>query len=160
MQKAVFLDRDGVINFDPGYYTKSVKDFIFLPDVMDTLLKFQMKGFLLFVITNQGGIAKGLYTHADFNEIDEFMHSELKVNKIDIKETFYCPHHPDFGRCLCRKPSSGLINKALAKYNVQPGQSYMIGDKERDITCASNAGVKGILIPTNSSIGAISNLIE
>lgn len=159
MQKAFFLDRDGVINFDPGDYTTCVNDFIFLPDVMDTLLNFQQRGFLLFVVTNQGGIAKGLYSKADFKAIDELMHRELRANEIFVKETFYCPHHPDYSRCLCRKPLSGLILKAIAKYNINPELSYMVGDKERDIICARNAGVKGILIPTNSSIGFISNLI-
>lgn len=160
MQKALFLDRDGVINFDPGDYTKSVSEFIFLPDVAEILRQFQQKGFELFVITNQGGIAKGLYTHQDFKLIDDFMHNELKSKGVFIKETFYCPHHPDFGKCLCRKPLSGLILKAIAKYNINPGQSYMIGDKDRDIVCAKNAGIKGLLIPTNSSIIKVSDLIK
>lgn len=160
MQKAVFLDRDGVINHDPGDYTTNVKDFILLPDVIETLQRFQNLGFQLFVITNQGGIAKGMYTHEAFKAIDDYMHSQLKANHILISETFYCPHHPDFGRCLCRKPLSGLILKAIAKYKINPALSYMVGDKERDIICAENAGVKGILIPTNSSMGFISNLIK
>ena len=160
MQKAVFLDRDGVINHDPGDYTTSVKEFMFLPDVIETLKSFQKRGFQLFVITNQGGIAKGLYSHEDFRIIDDFMHNQLKNYQVLITETYYCPHHPDFGRCLCRKPLSSLILKAMAKHKINAELSYMVGDKERDIICAQNAGVKGILIPTNSSIRFISNLIK
>jgi D-glycero-D-manno-heptose 1,7-bisphosphate phosphatase len=160
MQKAIFFDRDGVINFDPGDYTTSIKDFVFLPDVLETLPLLQKQGFALFVITNQGGIAKGLYSHDEFKAIDAFMHNELRAHEIEVKETFYCPHHPDYCRCLCRKPLSGLILKAIAKYKINPELSYMVGDKVRDIICAENAGVTGIMIPTNSSIRFIHNLIK
>jgi D-glycero-D-manno-heptose 1,7-bisphosphate phosphatase len=152
MKKAIFLDRDGVINHDPGEYTKSVNEFHFLPNVFETLKILQDLNYVFVVITNQGGIAKGLYSRKDFDSIDRFMHGKFDENGINLLETFFCPHHPDFGRCLCRKPLSLMILKSLAKHDIDPASSFLIGDKERDILCAENAGVRGVLIPTNGSI--------
>ena len=153
MRKVVFLDRDGVINYDPGDYTKSADDFQILPDVHKTLHRLNELEFDLIVITNQGGIAKGLYSLQDFYKIDQKMHASFKEHNVQVLETFFCPHHPDFGRCLCRKPNSLLVQKAIGKYEVSVEKSVLIGDKERDVKCAEGAGVRGVQIPTNAPLG-------
>lgn len=150
MRKAVFLDRDGVINHDPGDYTKSVSEFQFLPGIFETLKILNELGFELVVITNQGGIAKGLYTLDDFYAIDTKMHAGFREHSIQVLQTFFCPHHPDFGKCLCRKPHSLLVQKALGKYNLSALDSVMVGDKERDVQCAEGAGVRGVKVSTNA----------
>lgn len=143
------MDRDGVINHDPGDYTKHVSEFKFLPGIAETLRLFSKSGFDLVVITNQGGIAKGLYTLDDFYEIDAHMHGFFTEQGVKVLQTYFCPHHPDFGKCLCRKPASLMVQKALQKYAISPHQSFMVGDKQRDVDCAEGAGVKGVLIGTN-----------
>ena len=151
-QKALFLDRDGVINHDPGDYTVSAEEFIILPTVMDALALAQSKGYAIFIITNQGGIAKGLYTHETVADIHEILHRTCQERGVEIKRIFYSPHHPEFGNSLTRKPERLLMERALARYNLDPSTSVMIGDRERDVQCAEQVGVRGILIPTNSPL--------
>jgi D-glycero-D-manno-heptose 1,7-bisphosphate phosphatase len=158
MNKAVFLDRDGVINVERGY-TSTLEDFKILPDVFEVLQLFQQKGYLLIVISNQGGIAKGLYSIADVEVLHSFMTKEMKKNNITLTEIYYCQHHPDVTHCICRKPDSLFVEKALARFNIDAGKSYFIGDKERDIQAAEKGGVKGILIQANSSLKDILDII-
>jgi len=159
MRKAVFLDRDGVINHDPGEYTKSASEFQFLTGIFETLRIINDRGFELVVITNQGGIAKGLYSLDDFYAIDAKMHAGFRENNVRVLETFFCPHHPDFGKCLCRKPHSLLVQKALGKHYLSASDSVMVGDKERDVQCAEGAGVRGVLIPTNAPLSDYLSLL-
>ncbi len=151
-QKALFLDRDGVINHDPGDYTKSLQEFTILPLVFDRLKHWQDLGYLLIIITNQGGIAKKLYTETTLLEIHLHFVNECASNGIKITEIYYCPHHPVTGKCLCRKPESILIEKAVARFNIDPSLSFFIGDKDRDVVCGTSAGVTSILIPINTPI--------
>ncbi len=150
--KAIFLDRDGVINRDNVYYTYRVEDFIVNDGVFEALKHFQQKKFLLVVITNQSGIAKGLYGHKEVDAIHHYFSTLCKTHGITITEYFYCPHHPSRSNCICRKPDSLLIEKAIAIYNIDVEQSWFIGDRERDIQCGAKAGVKGILIESNQSL--------
>jgi D-glycero-D-manno-heptose 1,7-bisphosphate phosphatase len=150
--KAVFLDRDGVINHDPGDYTTSLTEFVILPTVIETLVEWSNKGYAIIVITNQGGIAKGLYTFEDFYEIDAYMRSKFIDAGVNYLETYFCPHHDAVSHCLCRKPHSGMIEKAIARFGVDAEQSVMIGDKWRDLEAAEGAGVKGIKIDTNQPL--------
>jgi D-glycero-D-manno-heptose 1,7-bisphosphate phosphatase len=150
--KALFLDRDGVINHDPGDYTVSLEEFIILPTVIEALQLARRKGYLIFVITNQGGIAKGLYTHETVHEIHDFLLRTCQEAGVEINHIFYSPHHPEFGNSLTRKPERLLMERAIARYRIDPTQSVMIGDRERDIQCAAKVGVKGILIPANSAL--------
>lgn len=159
MNKAIFLDRDGVINHDPGDYTKHLREFTILPDLWNALEVFQERGYLLILITNQGGIAKGLYTHEDVAEIHEYLLSEAKRNGIKITDIYYSPHHDDFGKSLSRKPGSLMIERALAKHDIDPSQSYMIGDKQRDCDAGEKVGVQGVLIPTNAPLKKYIDLI-
>jgi D-glycero-D-manno-heptose 1,7-bisphosphate phosphatase len=159
-QKALFLDRDGVINHDPGDYTMSAEEFIILPTVMEALALAQSKGYLIFVITNQGGIAKGLYTHETVAIIHESLNRTCQEWGVEIKRIFYSPHHPEFGNSLTRKPERLLMERALARYNLDPSTSVMIGDRERDVQCAQQVGVRGILIPTNSPLLDVVRTLE
>lgn len=151
MNKAIFLDRDGVINEERGY-TFELKHFKILPDVMDVLRLFIEKGYFLIVVSNQSGIAKGLYKQTDVEMLHAHLIKELKKNNITLNEIYYCIHHPDVSNCICRKPDSLFIEKALARFEIDPLQSYFIGDKERDIQAAEKAGVRGILIEANSPL--------
>ena len=144
MNKAVFLDRDGVINKEIGYVFR-VEDFVITDDIIPSLKKLQMAGFIFVVITNQSGIAKELYTHEDVAKIHSHMLNILKENGISIAEIYYCCHHPDVEPCICRKPDSGMVEKAIARFNIDVSKSFFIGDKERDIQAAEKAGVKKIL---------------
>jgi D-glycero-D-manno-heptose 1,7-bisphosphate phosphatase len=154
MQKAIFLDRDGIINKEIGRYVSSEDDFELNSGLPEFLKTMQSRGYLLIVITNQGGIAKGLYTQQKLATI----HKKMKalVPHIHFTEIYFCPHHPDFGKCLCRKPGSLLVEKALARFTIDPANSYFIGDKERDIVCATMAGVKqAILLESNANLMTI-----
>ena len=155
--KALFLDRDGVINRERGEYTFKVADFDILPSVFSTLKKAQDLGYLLILITNQGGIAKGLYQHEDVLQCHQYLTDELAKNDIRLTDVFYSPHHQDYSNSLDRKPGSLMFEKAMAIYNIDPNQSIMIGDSKRDIIASKKVGVTGYLIEPNSSINFILN---
>lgn len=155
MNKAVFLDRDGVINHDPGDYTTSWDEFTFLPGIEDFLKKRQDEGYLLILITNQGGVAKGLYSIDTVEEIHSKMTDHFKSRGVELNEIYYSPYHEVRTRSLSRKPGSIMVEKALARFNIDPELSVMIGDKQRDIDCAAAAGVGGLLVPVNSNLNEI-----
>lgn len=159
MNKAIFLDRDGVINVERGY-THLLEDFVILPDLVEVLQTFQKKGYLLIIISNQSGIAKDLYKQTDVEVLHKYLVEELKKHKIIFSEIYYCVHHPDVSRCICRKPDSLFVEKGLARFNIDPKKSYFIGDKDRDVEAAAKAGVKGILIESNISLKTILHQIE
>jgi D-glycero-D-manno-heptose 1,7-bisphosphate phosphatase len=150
--KGLFLDRDGVINHDPGDYTYSLEEFVILPTVIESLRLAADKGYKIFVITNQGGIAKGLYTAETVKAIHDFFRSTCEKAGVEITHIYYSPHHPDFGNSLTRKPGSLMMERALSRYRIDPARSVMIGDRDRDMQCAEKTGVRGILIPTNSDL--------
>lgn len=161
MNKAVFLDRDGVLNKELGDYVCRVEDFCVLEHNYDVLKRLQDDGYLLIVITNQGGLAKGWY---DQETLDR-MHRHLKLcyaeRGVILSEIYYCNHHPDYnGKCLCRKPGSLMIEKALARFRVDPSRSYFIGDRERDVIAGEKAGVTGILIDSDQPISEVLHLIR
>jgi D-glycero-D-manno-heptose 1,7-bisphosphate phosphatase len=151
MNKAIFLDRDGIINEEIGDYVKRFEDFKLLPHLAETLKNYQSQGFLIIVITNQGGLAKGLYNLSELNKMHQYFLIEMEKAGVSIAEIYFCPHHPDFnGNCLCRKPGSLLVEKAMARFNIDPKQSYFIGDRPRDAEAGEKVGVKGILVPSNT----------
>jgi D-glycero-D-manno-heptose 1,7-bisphosphate phosphatase len=158
--KALFLDRDGVINHDPGDYTMNVEEFIILPTVIDALVLAKSKGYIIIVITNQGGIAKGLYTHETVAAMHEKLNRTCQESAVEIKRIFYSPHHPEFGNSLTRKPERLLMERALSLYHIDPSKSVMIGDRERDVQCAQQVGVRGILIPMNSDLLDVVKTLE
>ncbi len=155
--KALFLDRDGVINRERGEYTFQVEDFDILPSVVPTLKWVQELGYLLILITNQGGIAKGIYGHQDVENCHLYLKKELKKNGIILTDVFYSPHHQDYSKSLDRKPGSLMLEKALAIYKIDASQSFMVGDSSRDIQASEAVGVKGFLIEPNSSLEFLRN---
>ncbi len=146
MNKAIILDRDGVINIERGTYTWRLEDFQYMPDFWEFLRKMQARGFIFLSITNQSGIAKGIYSLADFEKIRRKILSDSKKQGVPILEMLYCPHHPDISLCLCRKPKSLLYEKLVAKYDLDVANSWMLGDKERDLIPAKKLGMQTMLI--------------
>lgn len=148
--KALFLDRDGVINIEKDYVFR-IKDFEFVPGIFDLCSKFQREGFKIFIITNQAGIARGYYTYQDFQNLTSWMINEFSHNGIQISKVYYCPHHPELsGPCSCRKPNPGMMFEASEEFNLDLSQSILIGDKISDIIAGKNAGLGlNILIPQN-----------
>lgn len=151
-RKVIFLDRDGVINRERGEFTWLLEDFILNEGLFEALKAFQEKGFEFIVISNQSGIGRGLYTFKDV----EFLHHQLcriaEDNGVPLLEIYYCPHHPDVSRCICRKPDSLMLEKAMARFNLIPKNCWFIGDADRDMEAAQKAGVKGIRIQPNTSL--------
>jgi len=152
MKKVVFLDRDGVINFEPGDYTFKVDSFQIIEGLFDSLRILKKRGYQFIVITNQGGISKRLYNHNDVKLVHLYMKTCFDQAKINILDIYYCPHHAVIENCICRKPNSLMIEKAIARYNVDKSKSYFIGDSRRDILAAEKAGVKGIQIKMNEPL--------
>ena len=152
MNKAVFLDRDGVINQEIGDYVYKIEDFKFNIGLFTALRLLQEYDYKLIVVTNQGGIAKGRYTHDEVNELHNFMLKKLLEEGIKIDDVYFCPHHHTIAPCLCRKPNSIMIEKAIAKHHIDASVSFFIGDNERDILAGEKAMLKGILIEANTNI--------
>lgn len=154
--KAIFLDRDGTINVEKHYLYK-VEEFEFLPDVIEGLRILQNAGFLLFVLTNQSGIARGYYTEEDYHTVNNWMVDKLRNRGIRISKVYYCPHLPDativrFKQdCDCRKPKLGMFNQAIKDFDLDIGQCYAIGDKLRDCEICLHTSCKGFLIGNNES---------
>ncbi|WP_296621958.1 HAD family hydrolase [Marivirga sp.] len=143
LHKCIFLDRDGVLNKERGDYTYKVKDFEILEGVKESLEILKQSGYLLIVITNQAGIAKGLYEREDVSNCHAFFQAETDHLIDDI---YFCPHHPVTTNSLLRKPDSLMLEKAVSKWEVDTGKSFMIGDSIRDIQAAEKIGVRGILV--------------
>ncbi|MFO7829119.1 MAG: HAD family hydrolase [Bacteroidales bacterium] len=152
MNKAFFFDRDGVINFERGEYTYLPKDFEINEGIIPSLKKLQDNGFMLIIISNQGGISKDLYTKEQVETVHQHLINELKKHDILLTEIYYCPHHAAFENCLCRKPKSLMLEKAIARFDIDIYQSYSIGDSERDIKAAEKVGVKTFKIEPNENI--------
>lgn len=147
---AVFFDRDGVINVDKGYVFRK-EDFEWMPGVIDKIKDYNDKGFYVFIVTNQSGVARGYYGEEDVRALHRWMNEELAGYGAHIDAFYYCPHHPDYGdtdyrmKCSCRKPQPGLILRAFSQWDVDKGNSFLIGDKESDIEAARAAGIRGVL---------------
>jgi len=145
--KSVFLDRDGVINLKSpeGDYIKKWDEFRFLPGVIEALGRLNQAGYLIMIITNQRGIAKGLMTEEDLKEIHAKMSEEIKKSGTKIDGIYYCPHSEE-DHCNCRKPKIGLFLEAKKDHHIEMGKSYLVGDSESDILAGRRAGCKTILI--------------
>ena len=145
--KAILLDRDGVIIEDKGY-VGSLKDTKFLKGVIKGIQFIAKKKFLIFVITNQSGIGRGFYKIKDMKNIHNYLNLNFKKNHSEIKKFYYCPHHPKYGKgifkikCFCRKPQPGMILKCIREFNLDINSSIMIGDKLIDRLASQKAGLK------------------
>lgn len=152
MNKAVFLDRDGVIITERGEYNYLPVHMRINAGVPEALARMQSMGYLLIIVSNQGGISKEIYLKEDVEDFHNSMIESLKESGIQIHEIYYCPHHPDVEKCICRKPDSLMIEKALARFNIDASLSYFIGDAARDMQAAAKAGVKEIKIVANEDL--------
>jgi D-glycero-D-manno-heptose 1,7-bisphosphate phosphatase len=152
MNKVVFLDRDGVVNVERGEYTWKIEDFALTIGLIDFLKVVIQKGYLVIIISNQGGVGKGLCTIEDVEKAHQHLHDQLKKENLNLTDIYYCPHHPNSGKCLCRKPESIMLEKAIARYDVDITKSVFIGDRPRDVETGQKAGVKTILIESNENL--------
>lgn len=156
MRKAVFFDRDGTINVD-RHYLYQIQDFEFLPGVPQALSKLRRMGYLLILVTNQSGIARGYYTVEQMRVLHLHMQNELCKYGAQFDDIFYCPHHPEgiipqyAVDCRCRKPGSQMFSQAIEKYDISPVKSIAVGDRERDLIPAQQLGMKCIRISTEKS---------
>jgi len=151
MNKAVFLDRDGVINIDYGYIG-CLDNFAFIQGVPKALCMLRQMGYLLVLVTNQSGIARGMYTEADFLRINTFMQQSLSLYDAAFDGIYYCPHHPN-GQvlryrtdCICRKPKSGMLFMAKNDLDIDFARSIMIGDHANDLIAGMNAGISTVFL--------------
>lgn len=163
MNKCIFLDRDGVLNEDRTDYVYRVEDLIIPDGVPEALRTLKEAGYLLIIITNQAGIAKGFYTRDDVMMCYNYLQEQCGHVIDDI---YYSPYHPDYNtQSLTRKPGSLLLEKAIAKYDIAPNQSWMIGDALRDMQAGRRVGVRTVRIaqetgPSPDCDGCAPNLLE
>ncbi len=154
MKKAIFLDRDGTINIDKGYLYK-IDDFEFIPGVIDGLKLLTDAGFVIVIITNQSGIARGMYSEQDLIILNTWLSHYLHENGVSIGGIYYCPHHPNGviskyrKQCDCRKPGLELYYTAVRELNINLDESYAIGDKLHDCCICYKTKCKGFLIGAN-----------
>jgi D-glycero-D-manno-heptose 1,7-bisphosphate phosphatase len=143
--KCVFLDRDGVLNEERGDYTFLPEDFVVLPGVVEALQALKARGYLLVVVTNQAGIARGRYTRSEVLACHEKL--QQACGQL-IDALYYAPAHPSVSASLARKPDSLMLERALARFHIDPRQSWLVGDRLRDIAAAHKVGVPAILVGT------------
>ncbi|WP_147195457.1 D-glycero-beta-D-manno-heptose 1,7-bisphosphate 7-phosphatase [Pantoea sp. MBD-2R] len=143
---AIFLDRDGTINVDHGYVHES-DNFQFIDGVIDAMRELKKMGYALVMVTNQSGIARGIFTEDTFMHLTEWMDWSLADREIDLDGIYYCPHHPEAiveeyrQECDCRKPQPGMLLSAQKELNIDMAASYMVGDKIDDMLAGKAAGV-------------------
>lgn len=154
--KAVFLDRDGVINVDHGYVHK-MEDFDFMPGIFELCQQFNQLGYRLIIVTNQSGIGRGYYSEDDFLKLSDWMKVQFTANRSKIDAVYYSPYHPEKAKAPylkkseCRKPAPGMLLQAIKDFDLEPSNCAMIGDRETDIQAAKAAGIgRSILLDTES----------
>jgi D-glycero-D-manno-heptose 1,7-bisphosphate phosphatase len=158
-KKVVFLDRDGIVNIERGEYTYRKEDFHLVPDILSAAHVFSDAGYAIILISNQGGISKGIYTKEDVLALDNIIRDSFVQKGINVLDSFYCPHYSDNENCLCRKPKSLLLERAIAKHDVDKNHSFFIGDSERDKIAGEQVGIRSLKVVANSSILEISKLL-
>ncbi|MBI5469868.1 HAD family hydrolase [Candidatus Kaiserbacteria bacterium] len=154
-RKALFIDRDGVINRSalPHEYVTRVEDFEILPGTFEALRQLAEAGYDLYVITNQAGIGRGQTTWDEVNTLHKYMQSEFEREGITLQAIYVCPHKNE-DNCNCRKPKPGLLLQAIREHNIDPSQAIFVGDRETDMEAARGAGVRGVLIPSEVGMSA------
>ena len=161
MIEAIFFDRDGVLNEEVGYLWK-VEEFIWVDGARDAIKFCNERGILTIVVTNQSGIARGLYTSKDVKNLHAFMQRSLAEVGAQIDGFYFCPHHPDFsGKCDCRKPRPGMILQACKDFKINPAQAILFGDSKRDIEAAAAANLRaGIFFSSGNLFDSVKNYFE
>lgn len=157
--KAIFIDRDGTININT-HYISDPEDFVMYEGVGKGVRILQDKGYLIIVVTNQSGIARGYFTEEDLKNVHQRMEDDLAEFGVRLDGIYYCPHHPE-DRCQCRKPNTALFEEAIKGHDIDTSMSFMIGDKELDIVAGKKIGLKTILVPErHEREGLINNIKE
>ena len=157
--KALFLDRDGVINSDLGYVS-NVQDFFFLEEIFALVRKANQKGYLVIIVTNQSGIGRGYFSEKDFKQLMEWVFGEFRKRECLIHASYFCPFHPEAKlkqykkNSNLRKPKPGMINLAIKEHNLDASKSILIGDKLSDITAGISAGINTNLLFTPDALAA------
>ena len=163
--KALFLDRDGVININHGY-VHSPANTDWVPGIFELVAAAHARGFLPIVITNQAGIGRGLYDEATFLDYTAWMHAQFASRGTPLLATYWCPHHPDAGLgdyrvdCNCRKPRAGMLLQAIERFDIDPPGSLMIGDKQGDLDAAAAAGVPARLLREQDWGAALAGMLD
>lgn len=165
MRPVLFLDRDGVINKDIGYAFRP-EQIEWVRDVFVAIRDANQAGYGVVVVTNQSGVARGLYAESDVENLHRWMADEAKKQGAVIDAFYYCPHHPKEGQaayvqdCMCRKPKPGMLQKAIAAYDADLSRSFLVGDKETDMEAAKAAGIVGHLFTGGSVNGSLAAFIR
>jgi len=156
LRPAAFLDRDGTLNLDTGYVYRP-QDLVWTRGAKAAVRLLNRAGYYVFVVTNQSGVARGLYTEADVNRLHAFMQEQFAAAGAHIDAFYFCPHHPDGTvkaltiACRCRKPGTGMLEQAAAEWPVDRARSIMIGDQDRDMAAAAAFGIRGVRFDAASS---------
>ena len=151
MKRAVFLDRDGVLNRDSDDFIRTVDEVEMLPGVPEAVRRLNDAGFLTVVITNQSGIARGFFTEEALSQIHRNLIPQVESAGGKISAVYYCPHIPQDG-CNCRKPLPGMLEQAAREHNIDLAASYLVGDRPEDMACGNSVGARTILVLTGKSL--------
>lgn len=142
--KTIFLDRDGVINLDKNYVHR-IDDFEFIKGIFKSCNHFSKLGYEIIIVTNQSGISRGYYSFKEYEILTNWMLDQFKTKQIKILDVFHCPHSPD-DKCICRKPLPGMLLAAKDKYDIDMTNSWLIGDREDDISAANSSGISNTIL--------------
>lgn len=163
MRPAIFLDRDNTLTFDEGYCHK-VEDFAWMPGAVEALRLFHKAGLPVFIVTNQSGIARGIFDKQDMQAFNDHLCAQAEKEGALIQDIAFCPHHPDAAdeemrHCTCRKPDTGLFTYLAAKWQIDLHRSVMIGDRDTDIMAGEKAGCHAYLYDKSSSLAELAKQI-
>ena len=162
---AVFLDRDGVLNHDKGFINRP-EEFQWISGAKDAVKYLNDLEYLVIVVTNQSGVARGYFSEEDVQHLHRWIGRELRAHDAHIDAFYYCPHHPEAKNaayrmeCPCRKPAPGMIQQAMREWPVEPSKSFLIGDQERDIQAAEAAGVRGFKFGGGNLVEMVRCIVE
>ena len=143
-KKIIFLDRDGVINYDYGYVSQ-IDKFEFIEGIFEACKYFQKLNYEIIIVTNQSGIGRGYYNEKEFYTLTQWILDRFKEHEINILKVYFCPHSPE-EKCRCRKPNIGMIENACKDFDIDLDNSWLIGDKITDIQTAINANIKNYIL--------------
>ena len=163
--KAIFFDRDGTLNIDV-HYLHDPADFVWIEGAIAAIRWANEHGYLVIVVTNQSGIARGYYDEDAVRHLHDWMNAELVAHGAHIDAFYYCPHHTEGSvpayvkQCDCRKPAPGMILRAIVEHDIDPAASFLFGDAASDVTAAEAAGVRGVHYAGGSLLDCVRNAVE
>ena len=161
---AVFLDRDGVLNVD-HHYVHQPERFEWIPGAMEAVRWLNQQGYLVIVVTNQSGVARGYFPESSVHDLHAWVDRQLASQEAHVDAYYYCPHHPEGSvpeytkTCNCRKPAPGMILQALSEWSVDISRSYLVGDSPRDVEAAESAGIRGYLFTGGNLLDTMRTLV-